>query len=133
MKVYRESSEQRVNFSAFLARCSASGLDKSYPERIPYPSRDLGIALEETVKPGLKRDYVILAAAQYILLADRTLYEDLIGGAAEGSKTKIWGLSKWPLWTRKFAEAAVEYEESGKTELAAATKKASEMMASHHV
>jgi len=122
-----------VNFSAFLARCTASGLDRNYQERIPYPSRDLEVALEENNKPGLKRDYTVLAAAQYILLADRTLYEDFIRSAAEESERKTWGLKKWTLWIKKFAEAAAEYEENGRAELAAATKMAYQKMASYPV
>jgi len=131
LKAYKEDCDQWVNFSAFLARCTASGLDRNYEDPIPYPSRDLENALEENHGPGLKRDYTILAAAQYILLADRTLYEDFIGKAAEGSKRKTWGLKKWPLWNRKFAEAAAEYEANGRTELAEATKKANDKMASY--
>ena len=112
LKAYKEDCDQWVNFSAFLARCTASGLDRNYEDPIPYPSRDLENALEENHGPGLKRDYTILAAA-------------------EGSKRKTWGLKKWPLWNRKFAEAAAEYEANGRTELAAATKKANEKMASY--
>ncbi|KAH8589746.1 hypothetical protein B0O99DRAFT_676542 [Bisporella sp. PMI_857] len=122
-----------VNFSAFVACCTASGLNNQYSDPCLYPSRDIPIGLEEEMPQGLNRDCKIMVATQYILLAGTAIYEEFIGKSAEGSSLRKWGLKKWPIWTRRLNELTLEYEESGNTELAAMTREAYEKLISFSV
>ena len=120
-----------MNFSAFLARCIESGVSKRYEDRCKYAVIDIGKGIEKDLKPGITRDCRVMVASQYVLLAGRVVYEEIVA-KMKGKDREKWGLDKWSLWGRKFKELAREYEEIGNPGLASATKQAYEKMVSFH-
>ena len=128
-KEYQELCDRWANFSAFSARCNASGLNKQKSQSL-YVGRDIPNGLEDIRKPGLRRDCEILVATQHVLLSGSKLYDDIAKTPEEGSKLKKWGQDEWRLWTKRFHELAAEYEGSGQTEMAAVLTQAHEKMVS---
>jgi len=128
-KELKVTCEQCVNFSSFLASCKGSGLATQYEYPCVHAGDDIEDGLEKDIPHELVRDCKIMVAAQYILLAGTVFSEELFGQGARSS-AKEWGLKKWPIWSRRLKEIALEYEERGNTELAAMTRKAHEKMVS---
>lgn len=101
-----------VNFSSFLARCIAAGVYPEGLDRFRYPISDIVEGLEKDVSgaTGIKRTYRVMAAAQYILLAPKVIYEEL-------GEIKEWelGMGKWNLWAHRFKEIANKYDFGSET------------------
>ncbi|KAI0384667.1 hypothetical protein F5Y04DRAFT_247527 [Hypomontagnella monticulosa] len=90
-----------VNFSAFIARCTQSGLNDNFSHPCKYPSFDIPKGLEEEWLPGFRRSSLIRVAAQYILLAGSKLCEHWL----EASNTaKDRAVDRWKLWAKKLQE-----------------------------
>jgi hypothetical protein len=128
---FREESEKWVNFSSFLARCTASRLDTESEDVGDYASRDIPRALKQDRKPGLHRDMDFKVATQYAIRAHAVMYEYWIEKAVDGSEGKNLILEQWPTWIKRFDELALEYNEMGNTELADMAKEARGKLSLH--
>jgi len=117
--------DEWVNFSCFLARCIEAGLNDGYGNRCKYPSIDISQGLEQDLPRGLKRDCKLMVAAQYILLAGRTLADDCFNKPVSG-----FGPEQWRRWAEKLGE--VSRQEGGNTYLASAAEEARRYMVSLH-
>jgi hypothetical protein len=105
-----------VNFTSFLARWLGAGLDHHYEDRSCYPCYDISKALDDVLPRGVRRECLLLVAANYIMLAGRTLardYHDL------EKVSNTVGPDKWTRWAEKLEQ--VSKEESENTRLTLAT------------
>jgi Protein of unknown function (DUF3632) len=119
-----------VNFSSFLARCIASGINDSYKDGYELLKININEALEKDHPPGIYRDCWIMVAAQYILLAGEAIYKQMISSAVKGSDSERRGLDKWRLWANMFGKRADE--EDSKSEANSAAFAAYQKMVSLH-
>jgi hypothetical protein len=118
-----------VNFSAFTARCIQADILARFEGRgSKYPSYDISDGLEEELQPGGLRDCRVMVSAQYIILAGRFLHENHVSKPAHSSKRVDWWQEKWQVWLGKFEALSDGYEKDGKTEMAAMTREAHDLM-----
>ena len=110
-----------------MARCKGSGLATQYETPCVHAGDDIEDGLEKCLPHGLVRDCKIMVAGQYVFLAGKLFSEELFGKGTRSSLEQ-WGLRKWPIWSQRLKEIALEYEESGNTEIAAMKIKAHEKM-----
>lgn len=82
-----------VNFSTFLAQCTAQGFFDRYENAYRYPSYDipLGLSNEEEQLNVELRNARLLVAAQWIRYAGRGIYEDM----AKSDEECPWWVGKW--------------------------------------
>lgn len=125
-QTFQEVCDDYVNLSSFLARCIEAGLDDRYKNRCKYASIDIPHGLEEDLLRGLKRDCRVMFAAQYILLAGRTLADNCFNKAIDG-----FGPEQWRCWVEKLKEILMQ-EGGNHTGLASATEEARKYMVSLH-
>ena len=114
-----------MNYSSFLARCIEAGVDDSYENRCKYPSIDIPQGLEQDLPPGPKRDCKVIVAAQYILLAGRTLADDCFKKPG-----RCLGPDQWRRWAELLGE--ILRQEGGNACLASVTGEARNHMVSLH-
>lgn len=124
-QTFQEVCDEWVNFSSFLARCTEAGLDDRYTNRCKYASIDIPNGLEDDLPHGPKRDSRVMVAAQYILLAGRTLADDCFNKPIKG-----FGPEQWRCWVGKLKE--ISMQEGNNTSLALALEEARKYMVSLH-
>jgi Protein of unknown function (DUF3632) len=96
-----------VNFSSFLARCIEAGLNDHHKYPCEHFELDISEFLEHDFPPGTYRDCWVMIAAQYILLAGRTIRKHIAGG-----------LQKWQQLANRFKEIADEGDKESESNLA---------------
>lgn len=108
---YQKKCNEWVNFSAFLARCTAAGIYDHYDDRFKYPSVDIPLALEERLPTEeLLRECRLMVAALWIFHAARAIYDDLVAVDKEE-----WNVKKWSLWETRLKE--VEHDPAAGSKL----------------
>lgn len=120
---FRTVCDEWVNFSSFLARCIEAGLLDHLDNRCRYPSIDIPHGLEKDLPRGPMRDCKVMTAAQYFLLAGRTLADDCFKESAPGLAPE-----KWRVWAGKLGE--ISRQEGSNNRLASATEEARNHMVS---
>lgn len=99
---WKERCDRWVNFSSFLARCIQTRLDDHVADMTKYPRMDIPEGLEKEHPQGVKRDCMVMVAAQYILLSVQFIDEELVIKPDEGrSDTTLRGSRRWRLWADK--------------------------------
>lgn len=120
-----------MNFSAFIARCIQAGLlDRLSDGCSKYPSWDVPDGLEKDLQPGILRNCRVTVSAQYIILAGRRLYDAFLSKSASPTEKAEWWQEKWQLWPGKFEALSDGYVKESKTEMAAMTREAHNLMLS---
>ena len=117
-----------VNFSAFSARSTATGLQDIYNDPHTFGVREIAECTKENFKPGPRRDCQIFAAAQYILISGDKMYSDIAKQSKGTSKEQSWFKKEWPIRTKKFGAFAIECRGAGQTEMAAVLSQTHEKM-----
>lgn len=113
-----------VNFNAFCANLAECHAWESDPTFAIWAMRD---AFEQQPDSNYRHDYIVLAAAQWILWYGHSLFKQVLwyGKAAEGEKASMWKFgrlyegkgqldrSRWEFWEKGFREAAAnaDYED----------------------
>lgn len=120
---FEELCDQWVNLSSFLARCLEAGVDDRFDNRWKYPIIDIPNGLERDLPPGPERDCKVMVAAQYILLAGRTLADECSRKPGKGL-----GPDQWRRWAEKLGE--ISRQDGDDTRLGSATDKARRYMIS---
>lgn len=101
---FKRLCDEWVNFSSFLARCTAEGFYDHYEARYKFPSVDiplgLGLGLDDGELPrGELGSCRLMVAAQWILHCGGRLRADM---AESGSAH--WNLDKWDCWVARLRE-----------------------------
>jgi hypothetical protein len=73
---FQRVCDEWVNFTSFLARWLGAGLDHHYEDRSCYPCYNISKALDDDLPREVRRKCLLLMAANYIMLAGRTLARD---------------------------------------------------------
>lgn len=115
-----------MKISSFLARCTEAGLYDNFSDRCKYASIDIPQGLGQVLPRGVRGDCKVMVAAQYILLAGRTLADDCFNKPVKGL-----GPEEWKGWAEKFKEISMQ-EDGNNTDLALATEEAHKYMVSLH-
>lgn len=113
---FEEVCDTWVNFSSFLARVTEAGL---IGDCYNYARFDISQGLDEDLPHGLMRDSKVMVAAQYILLAGKTLANE------------CFDKDQWRRRAEKLKEISKE-EGGSNTVLASATEEAHNYMVSLH-
>lgn len=133
-EVTQEDCDEWLSFATFFARCVEADIVFEYEYRWENCCMDIEEALEKDAPHGAKRDCFLMTAAQYILLAGRTLtvdcYRDPYVEKPTGwcSVSRVEGPVRWKGWADRFKE--ISREESGNPRIASVTKQAREYMVS---
>lgn len=131
----KKECDEWINFTTLLARCIEAGVIAEYEFRWELCCMDINKALERDLPHGIRRDCLLMGAAQYVLLAGRTLsvdcykdpFEEMEGWFAGGY---VEGPVRWRRWADRFKE--ISREENGNPRIASVTKQAHEHMVSLH-
>ena len=113
---FEEVCDTWVNFSSFLARVTEAGL---IGDCYNYARFDISQGLDEDLPQGLMRDSKVMVAAQYILLAGKTLAKE------------CFDKDQWRRRAEKLKEISKE-EDGSNTVLASATEESHKYMVSLH-
>lgn len=123
---FQELCDEWVKLSSFFARCIEAGLYDNYPNRCKSASIDIPQGLSQDLPSGVKRDWKVMVAAQYILLAGCTLADDCFNKPVKG-----FGPEEWKCWAERFKEILMQ-EDGNNTDLALATEEVRKYMVSLH-
>lgn len=114
LSLLERESAQYVNYHAFNSRCMAAGLDAGENGRFQSEVSYISVGLNPGV-PGYEApeiDCLVMAAAQYILIAGDVIYAECIkkqsspSHYAWGGWKYINGPSLWKHWWTKLTEIA---------------------------
>ena len=103
-----------------------------YENRFKYASIDISQGLDEEMPHGTERDCKVMVAAQWILLAGRSLANDCFKQPGKGSV----GVDQWRRWAEKLEEISKEKnnkdDNQAKTRLASTAEEAHKYMMTLH-
>lgn len=99
---FQTKCQHWVNFSAFLARCTAAGFYGGYLDRLKEPAVDVKLGFDKPAPEStVLRESRLLVAALWILHAGAVFYKDMV----EIDKPE-WNVKKWVIWEEKLREVA---------------------------